>query len=604
MKHFFINTLLFVLIVLVFADQNHDIELARRFLVLEKYEKAEAILEKLFAQDPDDPEIQNMLLQVYKNLKEYNKMEGVLQSVLLRKPNDSSLWAELGAMYLAQNKPEEAKKSFDKAIKLSPKNKQLAKEIHEAYFLYGFIDEDIKFIHKARSRTNDKYLLALELARLYEIKGRFDDAVEEYANYLKKYPDRFGDVERKIDISGRSQEELLQLRKSLDALLSTDIPRWQPWRLISIVEQKLGNIDRAFDAIIKADESQSEKYRGRLVANFVEDMLRLKNFEYAEKGARYLVSKSSGNYSRTGRLYLAKALRGLGKYEDAIAQLDSIGTSENENKNVNINWNNTPSQFQPPRRRYQSLVSEDATVLKAEIYLENLKNPDMAEKTIAPQFEGSRWMKNEDAVKIKGEIFIYRRQFRDGIVFLTSAFQMNPRSEPVAYLLAMSYFFAGVDDTALNALHNVVSRFPKNEMGNEAVELILIMQTAGENTDKIREPIYSMFVRDTITALEQWQKLLSDEGLKDLGDYVMWKIGNCQMTLDDSTAYSTFKSLVEKYPKSFYAPLSLEFLADKLLAEGNKPDAAEMYVKIINDYPDAVNIEVVRDKLKEIGENL
>ena len=217
MRFFPLKILLVLSFSILIAGESHDLELARRFLVLEKYDKAAEVLERALAQNPDDPEVQNMLLQVYRGQKKYDKLEGALQSMLLRNPKNSLLWAELGAVYLAQNKPEDAQSAFDKATKIDPNNPQLAKQIHEALSQRGFIDEDIKFIQKSRKRIGDRQLLAIELARLHEIKGRFDDAVSEYANYLKKYPDRFGDVERKIDIGGRSPEELLQLRKSLRA---------------------------------------------------------------------------------------------------------------------------------------------------------------------------------------------------------------------------------------------------------------------------------------------------------------------------------------------------------------------------------------------------
>ncbi len=602
MRIFPIKILLVLSFSFLIAGESHDLELARRFLALEKYDKAAEVLERALAQNPDDPEMQNLLLQVYQGQKKYDKLGGLLQSMLLRDPKNTMFWVELGAVYLAQNKPIDARSAFDKATKIDPKNPQLVRQIHDALSQWGFIDEDIKFIKKSRKRIGDKQLLAVELARLYEIKGRFDDAVSEYANYLKKYPDRFGDVERKINIGGRSQEELLQLRKSLDKLLKTEIPKWQPWRLISIVEQKLGNLDKSFDAIQKADGLQNEKYRGGLMVNFVEDMLRQQNFEYAEKGARYLVDDTGGNYAQTGRLYLAKALRGLGKFNDAIAQLDSIKKFEDAIPTLH-NQNSFP-QFKPPSGHHNTRILDDAAVLKARIYLENLRNPDEAESAIEPLFKGSKWMRNEEAVKIKGEIFIYKKQFRDGIVFLNSAFQMNPQSEPVAYLLAMTFFFAGIDDTALVALHNVVGRFPKCDMGNEAVELILVMQTQKEQIEKFREPIYLMFAHDTANALKKWENILSDKKSSAYGDYVMWKIGNCQSTLRDTSAYTTFRNLVEKYPKSFYAPLALEILADKKVADGDKPAATELYVKIVNDYPDAVNMEIVRDKLKSLGGNL
>ncbi len=571
----------FLLISFAFGSLEHDIELAQRFLVLEKYDKAAEVLEKLYANNPDNSTVQNMLVEAYRGAKKYEKLDALLQSMILRNPKEPSLWVELGENCLALNKPKKAMDAFDRAIKLASSNgKAIAIQIHQALMLWGYIDDDIEFIKDSRKRLKDDGFLALDLARLYEIKGRFDDAVSEYAKYLAVHPDRFSDVERRIDIEERTEEELLQLRKSLPDLFKAQIPEWQPWRLMGIVEQKLGNYQKAFESFRKAEDKRQAKFRGTIMSSFTDDMLRIGEFEYALKGAMYLLENCRENMSRSAYIYVAKALRGLGRYEEAIAYLDSAMSTKG------------------------TRLFRDASVLKARILLDDLHELDEAERTIEPLFKSPRLIRDPDAAVIKGEILIRRRKFARAKEFLLDAFDVGPRNGPIAYLLAMTYFFSGSDDSAKKALHGVVSMFPESEVANDAVEILLVMQTAPEDVERVREPIYLMFTNDTSGALSRWEKLSEESGNSQISDYILWKLGQCQLAVGDTSAVGTMRQIVERYPESFYAPLALETLADEEMKRKNTAAATEIYTRIINEYPEAVNIERVRAKLQDMSSNL
>ncbi len=564
------------LLICLFAAESHDLELAQRFLVLEKYDKAAEILERFYAQNPKNETVTRMLKDAYTGMKAYDRLEAIIRSMLLQNPSDSELLTELGNTLLAQNKPAEAWVAFDRAIEMNPHSEALMIKIHNTLSLWGYIDKDIEYIRKARKRLNNDALLAAELARIYEIKGRYDDAVAEYALYLKKYPDRFSEVERKIDVGERTDEELKQLGNALKKLFDTPIPKWQAWRLLSIIEQKLGNYEGALSALEKAEEAQDEKIRGRLMSNFVEDMLRRGEYEPARKGASFLILKTAQNYSLTGRFYLARALQGLGLFQQAIEQLDSIVDG----------------------KAHQ--LALDAIVLKARIYFDNLHDISAAEDALS-KISTERLANMESAVVLKGEMMLRKREFEDAKKFLLSMAQKNQKSEKIAYLLAMTFFFSGSYDTARTVFHGVVSNFPKSSEANELVELLLVMQIAPEGVEKITKPLFLMYERDTFSALQEWQSLVNDGVLSQIHDYILWKLAMCKGFISDSAAAGTFLEIVSRFSGSFYAPLALEKLGDMEIRKGNTSAALQNFVRIINEYPQAVNIERVREKLRSIG---
>jgi len=591
MTHFFLKTkslvlsnlLNFIIILLcsqtlAISSEGHDIELARRFLAIEKFENAVEVLERLYTGNPDDVKIQAMLREAYAGAKMYDKLCILLQNMLLREPDNPTLWVELGGIHLSQNKPDEAWNAFDRAVSIAPHNQSLVMQIHWRLQQWSFIDEDIKFLKKSRKRLGNEQLFSLELARLYEIKGKYDKAVGEYSNYLKLHPDRFNDVERRIDISDRTPEELEQLLESFDELFDAQVPRWQPWKLISLVQQRLDNYQQAYESLLNAEYEREETKRGILMAYFVEEMLRIKQYEIARAGAEFMLENTGANFMRTGRFNLALALRGLGQYEKALAHLDTLVRSGK------------------PR------ISQDAAVLLAEILLENMHQPDSALSVIDNFVETAEQRKTlgEDGLCLKGKILLHKRKFSEAKEFLSQSFTLYQSNERLGYLLAMTYFFSGSFDTAANVMHNVVAKYPKNEMGNETVELLLLMQTAPEQMEMIREPSFMVFIHDTSAAAELWLEL-ADDAIPEIGDYVLWKLGNCQISLVNPEGFETMKALVADYSESFYAPLAIEILADRQMELGDNPSAVELYTEIINKYPDAVNIESVRQKLRNPG---
>ncbi len=564
----------------VFADYTRDLETARRFVAIGKFEEALEPLERLFAQNPKDKQIISLLKESYIAAKKYDKLAVLLNNQLTLEPNNASLHAEIGGIYLAQNQLPKAKEYFDRALKIAPQDESLVLQIHSMYSMWSFIDEDIELLRTARKKLGDNSRFAFELARLFEIKGQLDKAIEEYAAYLQTNPDRFPEIERRMELTNRSQQELRQLLSALDKLFGTQVPEWQPWRLKSIVLQALEDYPAAYTALEKAEKLRETSRRGAMMSQFVDDMLRQKEYTIAQKGAKFLMSETAGGFERTARQRLAAALRGMGDLNSAIAHLDTlVGAGKPQ-------------------------VSQEAAVLLAQIYLEDLREPQKAKKVIE-DFTGTYGVNKsfnlgEDGVAIKGLVLIYERDFKSATSFLRDGLNLFSQSEKVAYLLGLTYFFAAEDDTAATVLHNVIAKFPKSKLADDCVEILLLMQTAQDRIDEFRVPIFASFTRDNKTAVTEWAKLAQKPDDK-FGDFVLWKLGISQNSLNDTTAFITFNKLTKDYPKSFYAPLAYERIADRFIASSENAKAAEIFTRIVNDYPSAVNIESVRQKIRALG---
>jgi tetratricopeptide (TPR) repeat protein len=564
---------------MIYGSLERDIELGKRFLVIKKYKEALDVLKPLYNENPDNTRIQELLLEAYKGLKDYNDIVKVANAILLRNPKNTEVLLELANAHLALNNPNEAFKTIKKAVKSNPTSRQLVQKVHNLLNSRGFIDEDIEFIYDSRKRFDDKSFMALEMARLYEIKGRFDKAVNEYSLYLKRNPNKFSEVERRLEVSERTPEELIELRKSLNSLLSSGIQKWYAWRLISIVEQLMENYEKAFEAIVKAEKSRSDRSKGTLLIRFIEEMLREEQFNLVYRAASELESLPENSFTIKAPIYKAQAMRGQGRFTDAIQLLSDV---------LNIG-----------NRR----IADDATLILAQIYLENLKDADRAEKVIEIKY-GKSARAPEVVLALRAKILLYKGNFDTAREFLLQSFKFYQKSPTLHYLFAITHFFAGSNDTADASFHTFVVNYPNDERANDALELLLLLQDAGESLPKIREALYDMFIRDTINAYEKLNNMLADTSVSRIMDIVLWKKAQCQLNLGDTTVFETLSLLASKYPESFYAPLALEKIADHMLALERTDSASELYNRIVNEYPESVNIESVRQKLRAVGRNL
>ena len=65
---------------------------------------------------------------------------------------------------------------------------------------------------------------------------------------------------------------------------------------------------------------------------------------------------------------------------------------------------------------------------------------------------------------------------------------------------------------------------------------------------------------------------------------------------------NSLKELMEKYPESYYSSWAAKLSADLYSQELNQPALAlELYQKILRDYPQALFLDEVREKIKKLS---
>ncbi|HDR90819.1 MAG TPA: tetratricopeptide repeat protein, partial [candidate division Zixibacteria bacterium] len=210
--------LILLLTTCLFGDYARNLELAQRYIALDKYDDARVILEKLAEEKPDDARAQNMLKQVYRATKDSKALLAIIEKELAQNPKDPEIWADAGQLYLSQGEAKKAIEAYDKALKLDPQNYGLVMKVFLAYRAWGYYDEAISVLTTARKGSDDPALFAMEIASLHEIGGDWESAADEYGRYLNKYPDRFREVEDRMNEVSADTTQLAALEKAVEKL--------------------------------------------------------------------------------------------------------------------------------------------------------------------------------------------------------------------------------------------------------------------------------------------------------------------------------------------------------------------------------------------------
>lgn len=572
---------LLMIIACLMGDYARDFELAQRYVALGKYDEAQEILEKLYSERPDNSRVRDMLKQVYRATKNNEALLEMIEHELSQNPKDPNIWVDAGQLYLSQGQADKAEDAFDTAVELAPENQGLILRIFAAYRSWGYIEKAIDLLENARKRADSDALYAMEIASLYEIQGKWEAAAEEYGKYLEKYPDRFRDVESRMNEVAADTTQLAALEKAVEKLRETGVQGDRIDRLLSRLQMRQGKYMQAARSLINAEDKRGEK--GLYTLNFMREALAAGEHETVIFIGEYLQNAET-RFAQEASLIMAISMRKAGKFQQAIAVLERLTKIDNRT------------------------IAAQAYTQLGSIYLYDLNDLDNAEEYFQIAIDKfGRIQGTGDAYRGLTDVHLRRGDFEAAEDVLNRRRTVAPQDPWALFGIGELSFFRGSTDTAAAIFRAVALSFPKSEEANNAVQYLALLVDAAQS-EKLPE-IAKAFkfkrqgrIGEAIALLDELIEKLGDQ---PWADYLVWtravlyrQSGNTADAKDD------YALIVENYPESFYAPISLEKMGDMALAEDNYTTAVEHYNKILVDYPQSVNIERVREKMRDMPGNI
>ncbi|HRI29652.1 MAG TPA: hypothetical protein PK715_16450, partial [Chitinophagales bacterium] len=217
MYRFFALCLVLLFTVSLFAQDNlqQDLRLAQQYTRQGEYEKAAAIYERLYNQNPKSSMYYRSYYNALLAVKDFAKAEDLVKKQLKQDKTDPALYIDLGLLLKNQYKIEEGEAEFDKALKMA-KDQQIL-SIANVFNNAGENAYAIKTYLRGRELTKNDKLYARELAQQYMQVGDSKNAIAGFLDYALTQPEHLQIVFNELLRFTNKEEETEELQKQLYA---------------------------------------------------------------------------------------------------------------------------------------------------------------------------------------------------------------------------------------------------------------------------------------------------------------------------------------------------------------------------------------------------
>ncbi|MCI0330565.1 MAG: tetratricopeptide repeat protein [candidate division Zixibacteria bacterium] len=556
-------------------------QLARveNYLFNDEYEKAALLAERLYPEHKTNRRLYGLLKSAYLGLKEFVKLEGLMAEQLALSPTNKELYLDQLEIHLRQGAPEKAEAAAKTYLTLAAKDTLSYLNLANRYLAAGYAEEAIKIYQSARKTLLQPALFASSLAETYRSLRRWREALEEYLNGLAAEPANGSILPRLTSLMGDLPADDPAIGPFLDQLLAKK-PSPLHYRLKGEWELRQGHYDGALAAYEEADR------RGERDGRLLLELARKISLTNPEKMTS-LSASYERRYARSPELpqlyfLLARAQTRLGDFWAARATYEKIlATTPLANDKVQANFE------------------------LAGLMLDGLDRPESAlvfiEKVgdLFPTVKGP-------ASLLRAKALAALDRFEEARQLLSQISGQSPAwREETAFLTAEWDFYFLNFAEAERKYTALLDAFPRGERANDALRRLALLKNFGLSKESSLS-LFALFLKNLaqfnekeaavrMAGLEGASPDLAAEANYSWGIYLSGK----KRLPEAESAFTKIKTVYAKTPQ---APLALEKLGE--LAEASRrPEAAKsQYETVLESYPDAVNAESVRGKLRRLRE--
>ena len=145
---------------------------------------------KAVALDPEDPDAQMLLAQIYNHQGKASEAQRYIQKAMSLVPNDADTLAALGEIFRGTRRSGEAIGYLKRAMRLDPHYPaQYLSWLGHAYFVIGDYKKAIESLRQGIARTPNYVAMHVFLAASYAMAGSIDDAKASAGQVIRLNPD-------------------------------------------------------------------------------------------------------------------------------------------------------------------------------------------------------------------------------------------------------------------------------------------------------------------------------------------------------------------------------------------------------------------------------
>lgn len=576
---------------------ERKLSLAQSYEQVGQLDNAIRIYEEVYAQDKGYILAFNGLVRSYK-LKNMNAKLLELLEDRIKSDKKALIYILLGEARWNAGKSSEADEAWENAMKAEPENQYMYADLAEVQSRLQLYTKAINTYITARKNVPNKNgftLFTEELSKLYIAVGDTKGAMNETLILLME-SGALPAVEARIYALMQDEDNLKTIDKTLKDFVNKNSSNYMANELYSWYQTNLGNHDKAFEYIIKADDVSNQE--GRLIITFAGNAEQAGNTDIALEAYQYLIDKGKSNKFFTSAIY--SYTRTL----EAKMMFDKDLSKENVLTII---------------KRYKTIISEfprsttaaDAYLEIARLQKDRLNDYKQSEETL---FELTKEIpgapQSGTAMVELSEIFISRSDLVEAREFLETAKVRYGRSNPnlletIGYRQALIEYYTGNLDSA-ETLFKVLAEVKDNDIANDVLEKSSIISDKYKEEEKVKvfaAAEYDMIRLDTASAITKYETIINE--LRNF-DTEIWQrsyliLSDIYMARQNTQKADYYlEEFIKNLPDGVHTDMALYKLASNKVIAGENSKAIDLFSKILIDFPNSIYLDRARLKIREL----
>lgn len=587
---------------------TNEFQLASRLFQQQNYSEALPLLQEVFRENPSEPIYFDRLIECYIQLKQYDEALKEIENLPRSFPNKADAEVLKGKLYHLNSETDKAFEVWNENIEKYQGQFQLYVTTAQAMNDVRAYDNAIEVYNKARTLFNNQDIFILDIANTYMLASNYEGAIKEWLNLVERRPEQISSIQSTLlryndrilyDIA------ILDIDDRLNEMNSTN-PAYTGLFQLQIWLLQENKLFRRALVSARTFESSTQNYNyslfnlGRQLAENKEYELAIQAFEYYnEKAAGEVKWRSMNELSGVYSLW-AKNLDSYNidfkNERDSLIQLsfDVIEALENEGRNY--------SRF--PRVLLQ----------KAEIALDFLYKPEIAEESIASLKIISDENESPEIHYLEGRVHLYKNEFTRARIAFTKAnkiAKIGELAEKTRYFLALTDFYSEDYEFATIQLRTL-GRQNTSFYANDALQLRLWLQKGlgKDSVSTVLPPFANAQLLIETGEIEKGLDLLSNQLSESQNNPLFEDILILLSSNTDKDPLIVLTLLSEYISKKNPSPLRERLLWEE--AKWNeilyptkdfpsKQNPRDLYEQLIIEYPDGFYAPEARRRLAQFS---
>lgn len=583
------------------AQPSSDQQLAVQYFQSGEYDKAVLYYEKLYNKNSSEF-YYNYYLRCLIELKQYKEAEKLVKKQQKKNPGNLRYYVDLGDLYKTQGDEAKAKKEFENGLKDLTGEVQQVKMLANAFREKNENDYALRTYEKGEKLSGGVMKYRHEKAEIYNLKGELALMIEEYLGMVDDNPANLTRVQNALMLSiGFEDPEndrvemlrteiLRRVQKNPDSETYNDLLIW-------FFQQK-GDMNAAFNQVKALDKRKRED--GRRMMEFGYLCKSNENYDLAARSFEYVLTE--------------KGKDGL-YYFDAKIELVDVLSKKIINRGIY-----EQSDLQTLERLYEEALTDlgrnSSTIMLmrglARLRAFHLHNPQSAVEIlyeavnmsgISKQLEAECKMELADVLLMQGLIWdasLYYSQ-------VEKAFKHEPIGHEAKLRNAKISFYTG-DFAWAQAQLDVLKASTSKLISNDAMQLSLLI-TDNLGMDSLPDAMKLYADADLLVFQNRFEEAVKKldtlngkypwHGLADESRFLLYKMA--MQKRDYEAAAAELQFIVDNFPSDILGDDAVFKLAElQHFYFKNEDKAAELYKKLMFDYPGSLYVVEARKRFRTI----